>query len=241
MDVAVKSTPRLRLTRYPTNTYDLLKAIAVLAMVADHGGVYLWPEQLWWRVVGRIAFPLFLFLVGYSGQQRVTASLLAMATIVSLLDYADSGTVFPLNILWAIALTRWYLGRSSLTTTYAHLLPLMLAWPFIAPVLAYGTTPLLVGIAGAGLRHALSTVSKTVLGLTLLFHCITQLVSFDFSLGQQLGTSAVIILLGTVLYRFQMHPLPLPRWIVWLSRYALEVYVLHLAGLMLIHHLLETL
>lgn len=40
---------------------DFLKVVALLAMVVDHVGVYLLPEILSLRIVGRLAFPLFAF------------------------------------------------------------------------------------------------------------------------------------------------------------------------------------
>ncbi|MBQ7074369.1 hypothetical protein IJM86_04975 [bacterium] len=45
------------------NLYDYLKVLAIITMIIDHLGYYLFPEFLWMRLVGRIAFPIFLFLV----------------------------------------------------------------------------------------------------------------------------------------------------------------------------------
>jgi hypothetical protein len=39
-----------------------LKIIALTSMVVDHIGVLIFPEVLWFRVIGRVAFPLFAFL-----------------------------------------------------------------------------------------------------------------------------------------------------------------------------------
>ena len=40
-----------------------LKIIAMLSMLVDHIGAGLYPDQMWWRVAGRIAFPIFAFLI----------------------------------------------------------------------------------------------------------------------------------------------------------------------------------
>lgn len=40
-----------------------LKIIAVLSMMADHIGAVLFPEQVIFRVVGRLAFPIFAYLL----------------------------------------------------------------------------------------------------------------------------------------------------------------------------------
>ena len=50
---------------YQTNLYDRLKVLAVITMIIDHLGYYIFPEDLYLRLIGRIAFPIFLFLVGF--------------------------------------------------------------------------------------------------------------------------------------------------------------------------------
>lgn len=40
-----------------------LKWIAILTMAVDHIGAVLYPEMLWMRYIGRIAFPVFCFLL----------------------------------------------------------------------------------------------------------------------------------------------------------------------------------
>ena len=39
-----------------------LRLIALITMTVDHVGHFLYPRILWLRIVGRLAFPLFLFL-----------------------------------------------------------------------------------------------------------------------------------------------------------------------------------
>ncbi len=38
-----------------------LKTIAFITMLADHVGYLFFPEQIFWRIIGRIAFPLFAY------------------------------------------------------------------------------------------------------------------------------------------------------------------------------------
>ena len=42
---------------------DELKIIAVISMLIDHIGAYLFPSAMWLRVIGRISFPIFAFMV----------------------------------------------------------------------------------------------------------------------------------------------------------------------------------
>ncbi|MCQ2570814.1 MAG: conjugal transfer protein TraX [Candidatus Saccharibacteria bacterium] len=41
----------------------VLQIIAIVTMVIDHVGCYFFPEQLWLRAIGRMAFPIFAFLL----------------------------------------------------------------------------------------------------------------------------------------------------------------------------------
>lgn len=43
--------------------YFVLKIIALICMTLDHIGIVLYPEELFFRVIGRVAFPLFAFLL----------------------------------------------------------------------------------------------------------------------------------------------------------------------------------
>lgn len=42
---------------------EILKLIACVTMLFDHVGSALFPEALWMRVIGRIAFPIYCFLL----------------------------------------------------------------------------------------------------------------------------------------------------------------------------------
>jgi hypothetical protein len=44
-------------------TNNQLKIIAMVAMLIDHVGLYLFPEQLWMRVIGRLALPIFAYMI----------------------------------------------------------------------------------------------------------------------------------------------------------------------------------
>jgi hypothetical protein len=57
------------------NSYDIAKLIAVVTMVIDHYGYFGIPgisytASRWTRVIGRLSAPLFFFLTGYSGKFR---------------------------------------------------------------------------------------------------------------------------------------------------------------------------
>lgn len=49
-------------------TGNQLKLIAAVTMTLDHIGAYLFPSVLWLRIVGRLAFPIFAYMVGEGGR-----------------------------------------------------------------------------------------------------------------------------------------------------------------------------
>ena len=42
---------------------NVLKIIALVAMTIDHIGLIFFPDQIVWRIIGRLAFPLFAFFI----------------------------------------------------------------------------------------------------------------------------------------------------------------------------------
>lgn len=75
----------------------ILRSIALITMIIDHTGAVLYPEYHFLRIIGRIAFPLYCFLLieGYTHTRDVKkylARLLAFAFISELpFDYAFFG------------------------------------------------------------------------------------------------------------------------------------------------------
>lgn len=45
-------------------TGNQLKLIALVTMTMDHVGLILFPQAVWLRVVGRISFPIFAYMIG---------------------------------------------------------------------------------------------------------------------------------------------------------------------------------
>ena len=100
------------------NLYDYLKVFAIIAMIIDHIGYYLYPEFEVLRWIGRFAFPIFLFLVGFNGKyawsQKVFYSALMVQCAMRAMLFYTGPRSFTLNILFSILLARGIL---------AHLVP----------------------------------------------------------------------------------------------------------------------
>lgn len=80
-----------------------LKIIACLTMLIDHVGAILFPEMIIFRIIGRIAFPIFAFLIveGYFHTKDVKKYLIRLAIFAFVaevpFDLAFQHTVFSLK------------------------------------------------------------------------------------------------------------------------------------------------
>ncbi|MGI9373700.1 MAG: TraX family protein, partial [Hyphomicrobiales bacterium] len=50
---------------------DWLKSAAILFVAIDHYGYFFIENNEWWSVVGRLAAPIFFFLLGYAETKRI--------------------------------------------------------------------------------------------------------------------------------------------------------------------------
>ena len=126
-------------------SYDLLKAFAVITMVIDHVGFYFFPDDDVWRVIGRLSFPVWFFLIGYATSRDLPAKLWIGATILVLANSVVGLPVLALNALWTIIAIRLVLdrvmamiGHSIHTLAAAAVIMLLLALP-TALISEYGT------------------------------------------------------------------------------------------------------
>jgi hypothetical protein len=151
------------------NLYDILKVLALTCMVIDHVGYFFYPELMWLRRVGRFAFPIFLFLVGYNHSFRRRWSLWIWAILVQVVlwvwvqqwlgTYGAYGGVVWLNILVAIALTRVLLGLVSKLPWWV--VGLFLVWwvllPYLHTSVEYGTMNIVWACIGYRVRDLTSS------------------------------------------------------------------------------------
>lgn len=229
-----------RIGKYgPLNTHDLVKVVALLIMTIDHVGAYLQPDELWWRAVGRITFPVWFFLIGYARSNRIGTELWWGAVVLMAANLWAYYPFFPLNALISIMVCRLLLrvaDRYALVEKrplecFVVLLflniPLTLLWEYGMVAVMYAFGGRMVRLGCRNLRHALFWVFATLAFLLWQFHI------FDFSDEQ-----AAFVLFGTAavcvwLYQYEQADLgwQLPRGIDWvvklLSRYSLHYYVVH--------------
>lgn len=240
------------------NTYDLLKIVALLAMAIDHIGFYLFPDQPWLRVIGRISFPTFLFLVGYSDNFRFKPSLLIGAIAVLISANLTGLPFFPFNILFAILLCRLFMQwMTRLPKIWNELGILWLAMTVFyfssAFILEYGSLALMFCALGWLTRKGRSQEMKVRLCwlCTLFLQVLFQQLTFDFPAIPLIAFIAITVVMGIGLMQFVLEPYFIPAnhtspsptfWekiVILFARNSLWFYVIHVIALQWIGHYLN--
>ena len=230
-------------------SYDLLKLVALLLMTADHVGYYLYPDELWWRVAGRLSAPVWFFLAGYSTSRRTMPMILAVGLAVSLVNLWFGQGPLPLNILFSIVIARLaveYIQRRGLERTRMAETAALLILGILPSiyVFEYGTMGILTAWMGSLVRKGWRTQSHAGLAVAAWFsYALFQIISLPYD-AAQIG---VIVAGAALIYRwlwvFEMEPLPVngaaPYAAItkFLARYSLYYYALHKLALQIVSSL----
>ena len=103
-------------------------------VLVDHTGYFLMDNEAWWTVFGRLAAPVFFFLMGYAQTRRVPLQWIFLGVILTLLESSNNDwTWVAPNILLSFALIR--LGRpyaESLVQRYGWIASAFLAVALVA-------------------------------------------------------------------------------------------------------------
>lgn len=223
----------------PLNSHDVLKFSAIVLMVIDHVGAYLLPDISELRLIGRFAMPLFLFLVGYSLHYQWKWSLLLWACVLLAGSLSAGYPLLSFNILFSILLTRLFLRKISRWPSFEKNLPAVfiacIIWYIPTSILFdYGSANFLFGLCGymvASNIHPQKT--QLLILLTVCFHTLTQAVDHGFSWPQSAWVWVGLLLVGLLMRSYQLRRYPATHPVLatpamFISRYSLEIYAIHL-------------
>ncbi len=244
------------------NSHDVVKVLAIAAMVVDHAGWLFVDHNVWMRIVGRLAAPLFFFLVGYSGSYRFKLEILLLGVALSTIGFltsAENGidALLPLNILLSFVLIKLIMDRFDPAAQTSARLVTVLAILTVISVPAYVAT---VEFGSLGLCYAMGArllsrghpLARFWLATTVAVHFVFSTVEFllwyaaapssvlPFAIP---GMAAVFGIVGLILLNYRFRPLDIkPAWIrvpvIYISRYSLQVYFFHLAAFMIVYRLI---
>jgi hypothetical protein len=232
----------------PTNVsiYDVLKAFAVIIMIVDHVGYYFYPDEMWFRAVGRIGFPVWFFLIGYGRSQRIPSSFWIGGLMLSATDIALGMVPLPLNALFSMAFIRLTLhplmkavGRHQ-WILYLILLACFPAYYPTSTVFEYGTLGFAFAMLGYIVRHDKDYKTDFIQNFGLMclaIFCLVAHMKYNFNIIQDVFnvilSGAVTAILIYYLPKQETYPQldgkPLLKWpLQFMGRYTLHIYVAHL-------------
>ena len=84
---------------------NILKIIALVTMLIDHVGMFFFPNIIWFRVVGRIAFPIYAFFIAQGmhhskNKQKYMVTLFLFGVLAELPYMFLMNNVFKLNVMF---------------------------------------------------------------------------------------------------------------------------------------------
>ena len=232
-------------------SYDLLKTLALLLMFVDHTGHFFFPQEEWFRVIGRLSVPIWFFLIGFSDARRVQSAIWVGGALIAISTIITGYYILPLNILFSLAIARLWIDRlmaSSLQSyeAFAGMFFLLLFATFPTVLLfEYGTMGIMFTVFGYLRRHKEGLTIKP-----LAFYGFLTAIAFFYAIYSgiaipKLSAEQMYVLMGGMsalmitLYFFQSHvffntPKLLDKllWpIKFMGRHTLLIYALHLIAL----------
>ena len=245
------------------NLYDILKVLALVCMIIDHIGYFLYPEVIWLRRVGRIAFPIFLFLVWYNHSYRRRRSLWMWWILVQVVlrvgverwwgTYGLYKWLVRINILLAIALTRIFLQavRNVPSWVLGLFLISILLLPYSYELIEYGTMNIIWACIGYRVRgiserrvYSRFTYQIRCRGLLVIGWVGQARLTYAYFWWSQLLTissvAITVLILWTMTYwnrTVLLNDYP-KKTLLFLSSQALPVYAIHILMLYLIQQFL---
>lgn len=238
-------------------TIDLWKTAALLLILIDHLGFFIWTDQPWLTAIGRAALPIFFFLIGFARTRSIPWFWWAAGLALTALDgWRLAGEGYPeLNIMINFALIRLALPlieRHMMSVwwrviLFAALLAALM--PFAGQWLEYGTEGLLLALVGLAHRRACDSgpdkprdpawLTRRALGAfaTLAFMAM-QIADYGFDVTETwimaaavISVSGLLLLFRNTEARFQPPAAVAPAF-RFCGRHSLEIYMAQIAGLM---------
>ena len=219
------------------NMQDLIKFVALIAMMIDHYGLYLDSAQ-GYRVIGRFVFPVFAFYTGYNfhGKMRHLIWVLG-AILIGMHIYILNH--FMSNILVTLALGQLYLsyvGKAILhdaQTFFRHFIGMLILTPFTMDFIDYGT----LGVAWMMVGYKYHNDNKQDEGYLLLATLCTIIFNeygmsqVFYNLWYALGGVFIVAMAGAWL-KYADHSKQIPVNITLITRNMLYIYFVSIVMLL---------
>lgn len=222
-------------------------------MLFDHIGAHFFPDDDWWRVVGRLCVPIWFFLIGYARSRDIPARWIYGSVILVVVSVIAGGGVFPLSILPTMILIRLMLDKVMAFTErnterlwiFSVILVLLILPTSI--VMDYGSQGLILAMFGYMVRHQSDDLSsartnRSPVEAFAVFSVVAFLGTQQLFSFFPVSAFAFLAVAITIIHWKLLHFQPcvyeglskkIPKFFVFLiqicGRYSLEIYVIHLA------------
>jgi hypothetical protein len=215
------------------NYIDVLKLIASVAMVIDHVGAYVFPEHPVFRLVGRLAAPIFFFIAGMNASKRFDAQMLWGGIFLTGLTFVVDRSLF-FNILLNFLFIRYAFSQGCIQPLQPdkysrYLLIIIISDVFISPFLEYGSIGWLLAICGYWKSQG-KIQDNWSIWMTMSVYYLISYFSF-LQAGIVLNVWGCIfgmIVLSQLMSRYQMDwRCRAPKWVLACSRNTLWIYIIH--------------
>lgn len=222
--------------------FDAMKFFAVFSMTTDHIGAYFFPDEyLLLRATGRIAIPVWFFLVGYSRSRDIGKELWLYAILLIPIHVWVAQPIFPTNALITVILCRLALNFCTDKGVFPRYIPQLIAGSFCLLFITeaafeYGATAFLFTLLGRCVRESIMIHRKVLVVSAYSMFIFMQYFGFDFTAWEFiyviLGTAWVVDWLNhcshRVIWKNCSHS-PIKNGILLLSRNTMPYYFYHRA------------
>ena len=165
-------------------TGNMLKLLAALSMLLDHAGLLFFPTQMGFRIAGRLAFPIFAFMIAEGckytrNRWRYWGMIAALAAVCQAVYYFAAGdtylsvlVTFSLAIPMVWALQELQKKKTWLWAAVFAALVAAVAWLNSVLTIDYGFWGCMLPVFAAlahGTEQDTDPVNITMLGIGLIF------------------------------------------------------------------------
>lgn len=189
---------------------DWLKIIAILLMIIDHIGVVFFPEQSVWRIIGRLAFPLFAYQLAvgfqYTRDRQKQLTFLMFFALVSQIPYMLALGVslenLSLNVFFTFVLSYGFMMLWAMKKRVTFAIALALLF-LMLPAVDYGIYGILLPVGFYLLRNHPPLQVILLVMATMIKACI----------GSPLQVFAIFaIMLILIMSLLKLPPVKLSKW-----------------------------
>lgn len=217
-----------------SNYQDFLKTLAIIAMIVDHIGLFLFPHINILRIIGRFAMPVFCFFAGYNfnGRVHIRILLYGLLLYISSYFYLYGETFGIANILISIFIGQLYLKlfENQLKNFWFAIgsVIIMGGLYFVTyDIFDYGTLAISVMIIGYLMKYEHDTKLMLTISVSLLSYFHTFFLFTQFTKTDQI-ISAIVQLLLVILLNIRDYKSPIRTNLQIVARQSMLICVFHL-------------